>query len=146
MLPNEVLAQVFLQVDDPSTLYDLALCSRRIHEIVEPVLYSVFRDVEGHDLALFLRTILAKPHLRKHVRTFDSCDGRYYFFRVTGAQMHDTEPLFSMDIFGQEDWSRLRMICLASLPLLSRSPHLCSSLVVRKDDEELIHFQSVPSD
>jgi hypothetical protein len=118
ILPNEVVSEIFFQIEDRSTLYSLSLCSHRIHEIVEPVLYNVFEDTRPLDLVLFLRTILQNPRLGFHVRKFDARDRRFAILPAgrgrgalrTALPPVPQEPAFYLGCFEQDDWSRLCMI------------------------------------
>jgi hypothetical protein len=123
ILPNEVVSEIFFQIEDRSTLYSLSLCSHRIHEIVEPVLYNVFEDTRPLDLVLFLRTILQNPRLGFHVRKFDARDRRFAILPAgrgrgalrTALPPVPQEPAFYLGCFEQDDWSRLCMIFFSIL-------------------------------
>ncbi|KFZ09383.1 hypothetical protein V502_08788 [Pseudogymnoascus sp. VKM F-4520 (FW-2644)] len=60
-------------------LLQLALCSRRLHHLVEPVLYERFHHgamTSGKGLQLFLLRILARPDLGRCVKIFHVDDTR----------------------------------------------------------------------
>lgn len=71
VIPNEIFAAIFRLLDRDSLL-SASLVSRRLHAITNPILY---REVEltyvskpPPSLQIFLRTILIRPMLAKHVR------------------------------------------------------------------------------
>lgn len=69
-LPNEILSAVFSYLPT-STYYHVALASRRLREVVEPLLYhtvdSVRQKIDISDV--LVRTLKARPDLRAHVNT-----------------------------------------------------------------------------
>ncbi|CAG8961630.1 hypothetical protein HYFRA_00006167 [Hymenoscyphus fraxineus] len=70
-LPTEILTRIIKNIIHVPTLASLARTSKYISEITYPILYSSFREIEdGSCLPNFLRTILLKPKLAQHVKTY----------------------------------------------------------------------------
>lgn len=65
---------------NPTTLAALARCSKRLHGLLTPLLYSWYssgefrRAQDAMEMALFCRTIFKAPHLAMHVRTLSIID------------------------------------------------------------------------
>ncbi|KAH8593620.1 hypothetical protein B0O99DRAFT_206948 [Bisporella sp. PMI_857] len=76
-LPNELLeiiirhtsGHTFLSLDQPS-LKALSLTCSHLHAMVEPYLYSMFRQnsSSAQSVTHLLRTLLSRPNLAKHFR------------------------------------------------------------------------------
>jgi hypothetical protein len=68
-LPNEITAEI-LSYCDAQTLTKLSLCSRTLHRLVEPILYSAFTQTGQHAILLLFRTLLNRPELGIHCKHF----------------------------------------------------------------------------
>jgi F-box-like len=68
--PEELLLHIIGSVENPNTLAALSLVSHYFHKITEPYLYSTVVQDEwtGIVMLLFLRTLLIKPHVGRHVK------------------------------------------------------------------------------
>lgn len=77
-------------------LLALALCSRHIYELAEPVLYSAFRQSGNQALPSFLCRILERSDLARRVKLF------------YGASIPD---YLDMSGLKDQDWSRIRKAC-----------------------------------
>jgi hypothetical protein len=75
-LPTEILLEIVSRVAtgdyvaQKSRLARLSLCCRRLHSVVEPILYSSFKQVGKNDLIGFLGTIWETPRLAEYVLEF----------------------------------------------------------------------------
>jgi hypothetical protein len=68
-LPHELVLIVISALQGHNkTLARLSLCSKELHALVEPILYSTFTQTGDEALPCFLRTILAKPSLALHLK------------------------------------------------------------------------------
>ncbi|OCK77370.1 hypothetical protein K432DRAFT_334052 [Lepidopterella palustris CBS 459.81] len=71
-LPDELLLEIFSSIpsNETSTLYNLALTSRKYNKISEPFLYHTFQyDAAVHaPVRLFISTLLIRPELASHVK------------------------------------------------------------------------------
>jgi len=113
-LSNEVVLNIFQQADR-STLPKIASCSRLFYDLVQPILYSSVIDSSDHTIALLLRTLSAKPHLAKLVRSYTSQDPpRHEFGRIDLSQLSldsNVRALFPLEFFprrvGRAAWRRL---------------------------------------
>jgi hypothetical protein len=77
-LPNEVLNDIFAHVEKGSygqktDLASLSRTSRRFRTLIEPLLYSSLDDKKQGSLFKFLRTLLKRPDLGKHVKFYKGC-------------------------------------------------------------------------
>ncbi|PVH74360.1 hypothetical protein DL98DRAFT_658842 [Cadophora sp. DSE1049] len=69
-LPEELLAEVLRNIDNVEDRLQVSLTSQRLHEAVEPILYSSFRQTGREATGAFIRTILEKPHVARFVKSF----------------------------------------------------------------------------
>lgn len=69
-LPEELLVGVVKNVDDVQDRLQVSLASKRLHEAIEPMLYSSFRQTGREATGAFIRTILEKPHVVRYVKSF----------------------------------------------------------------------------
>ncbi|KAH6704186.1 hypothetical protein BKA61DRAFT_183682 [Leptodontidium sp. MPI-SDFR-AT-0119] len=78
-LATELLTEIFLHLDSNPSWKSLALCSKRLHAIVEPLLYSKVHLIKSQKSCLmYIRSISTNPHLVQHVRDFHTYDGSDY--------------------------------------------------------------------
>lgn len=112
-LSNEILLQIINRVGNdsvanvvlrnPRHLLSLALCSRRLHKLTEPVLYSgftqsIYAPKSDKNFLLYLRRILASPHLARCLKQF-----------CGAARLNDTDSLLPVaSELTDLDWTRLR--------------------------------------
>ncbi|KAH7321634.1 hypothetical protein BKA65DRAFT_85490 [Rhexocercosporidium sp. MPI-PUGE-AT-0058] len=68
LLSNELLSEIITYLD--TALTSISLCSRQLHFITEPILYSNIHLNHPKSYTRFLRTIIAKPYLVGYVRHF----------------------------------------------------------------------------
>ncbi|KAG4439277.1 hypothetical protein IFR05_005262 [Cadophora sp. M221] len=68
VLSNEILAEIINCLD--GSLTGITLCSRQLHSIAEPILYSNIHLNCPKSYTNFIRTIVAKPYLVGYVRHF----------------------------------------------------------------------------
>lgn len=96
-LSNEILINIIQCVSDAPSLFKLSLCSRRLFEVTEPILYSEFSQRGPKSLPTFLQRLLARPDLA----------GRTKIVTCTGCS---EETLDEQDVSGlvEEDWMRVR--------------------------------------
>jgi hypothetical protein len=69
-LPDELAVKIISQVTDQSTLYSLALTSRRVYSISLPFLYrNISHEMYHHPPRIHsaIRTLLRKPELAEKV-------------------------------------------------------------------------------
>ena len=100
------------RTDPPSrvSLLNLALCSHRFHELVEPILYSHFfynHGITGNEILKFLVRILARPDLGRRVRTIRSIaspDRVEYYESGEDYATPAEYPYVTAD-----DWARIRL-------------------------------------
>jgi hypothetical protein len=109
--PVETTVVTERRVTAPQCLLYLALTCRKLHSIVEPILYAHFETSDGtrskEKLAKFMVTILARPDLAQRVRilhTWWHCDVREDF---------NYEP---------EDWTRVEAATHDVLPSRENQP------------------------
>ncbi|PVH74359.1 hypothetical protein DL98DRAFT_519327 [Cadophora sp. DSE1049] len=69
-LPDELLGEIFSHVEKQQNLVALSLVCRRVHDALEPCLYSTFTQIRPEATPAFTRTILTKPHLSRHIKRF----------------------------------------------------------------------------
>lgn len=69
-LPDEIVLEITEYMTTVSDRCNVSSSCARLHALIEPLLYSAYVQIRKTAAALFLRTILDKPHLVKHVRTF----------------------------------------------------------------------------
>lgn len=110
-LPNELIVAILnhLPRDD---LPSVSLTNKRLHDLVEPILYSTF--TQTGDLASwhFLRTIAEKPHLCRFVRHIHAADnleelnGSYEVDVVHQAALRNYLPddLFGIKGYDSDTW------------------------------------------
>jgi hypothetical protein len=88
-------------------LFNLALCSRRLHMIVEPLLYREFYETRSYEIATgkivrallyFMRTVLARPDLALRVRAFHGC----------ASYSENLDGSIDVSMLRPEDWKRTR--------------------------------------
>lgn len=93
---NEILIDIIHYILHADSLYSLALCSRRLRSITEPILYAHFKPHGSKSLPAFLCTLLARPDLASRVNVI-----------AAGAwgTLHE-EPDISG--FTYDDWARVR--------------------------------------
>jgi hypothetical protein len=116
-LPSEILIEIIKDIrrqktPNPSVdgIYTprgreaLALCSKRLHELTTPSVYSSFNDV-GRHLPLFLRTILRKPILATYVKRL---------FITAEADGYNNSDWVKQH-FKEEDWRLLRAVLVEDL-------------------------------
>lgn len=112
-LSNEILLQIIRWVGtgsvatmglrNPRHLLSLALCSRRFYNLTEPVLYSgftqsIYAPKSDENFLLYLRRILASPHLARCLKQFRGV-----------ARSNDTDSLLPVaSELTDPDWTRLR--------------------------------------
>ena len=71
-LPVEILALI---IDEPSqqsrtmALASSSLCCRQIHHLVDQILYDSASILDSQTIALFLRTVIERPDLCKHIQS-----------------------------------------------------------------------------
>lgn len=71
LLSSEIISEIIRYLSGRS-ITSISLCSRRLHDITEPILYSNIHLNRPHSYPSFIRTIVASPHLIgcvKHFRT-----------------------------------------------------------------------------
>ena len=70
-LPDELVIEI-LRLAETRTLGALSACSKRFNFLIEPVLYSTFKQtsIRTRTLPRFIRTVLRNPSLALHVKTF----------------------------------------------------------------------------
>ncbi|KAE9364555.1 hypothetical protein N431DRAFT_388744 [Stipitochalara longipes BDJ] len=92
-LPDELLIFVLRQLESRNDLSNLALCSRRFHNLALPVLYSSFKD-DGALLRTlpFLSTIVRRPDLVRYVKNV-AIDGRDFALFPPGPFDEDWDPI-----------------------------------------------------
>jgi hypothetical protein len=112
-LPQELLVELIGYLagernppGDRNTLRALGQCTRTLWQLATPVLYSTFGHFQysGRSHLLFLRTILSRPDLAKHVRSltpYSPFDDLSYNFEVAKNENADN---FSRD---SEVWKEL---------------------------------------
>ena len=93
---NEILINIIKHIMHANSLLALALCSRRLYELTEPILYGEFEQTNDRSLPTFLRRILAQPDLASRTRLF------------TGTAPHDWDAEMDISNFTEEDWTRVR--------------------------------------
>lgn len=78
-LPKELLVGVLENIGDVENRAQVSLASKRLHEAIEPMLYSSFRQTGREATGAFIRTILKKPHVVRYVKSFTahSINSRY---------------------------------------------------------------------
>jgi len=86
-------------VDTSKWLLDVALCSRRMHNLTEPILYTQFKE-SGNRLPKFLARILTRPDLARCVRI-------YHGIAISMGSMNIEEFLNVSDL-AEDDWERVR--------------------------------------
>ncbi len=94
-LSNELITGILLHLDSHTTI---SKCSRQFHDIAEPILYSKIILNHPKSYTLFIRTLVAKPYLVKHVRHFQTSGHPYgWDFDLTFLSK------------GQRDWIRAQL-------------------------------------
>ncbi len=149
-LSDELLVEIFLFVRGPLTadwttsscLADLSLCSRRFHQLVEPILYSrfLFWDEPKTLVAAQLRTLLDKPHLTSYVKFLDRRYMRGYLglSSLTEDYCLKIRMLLPDEVYGQDfcdEWyleicPRARSDWSANWPVLENEGPLVAFLLV----------------
>jgi hypothetical protein len=112
-LPNEVIVSIIRHVpayaksDFPvvphcqHSLLQLALCSRSLHALVEPILYEYFHHNDKSPVCavqLFLRMILVRPDLAQQVKGI----------RTMASDSEYDDGRLDVSCFKVEDWARIR--------------------------------------
>jgi len=67
---TEVVVEIFKYIPLNRDLANVSLCSRRFHELAEPILYSSFTQTGENAIPAYLRTVSKKPHLTRLVKRF----------------------------------------------------------------------------
>jgi hypothetical protein len=101
-LSNEILINIIEHVVHAKYLLSLALCSRRLCELTEPILYAEFQQTTDRSLPSFLRRLLARPNLASRTRSF------------TGTALHYDDDDLDISTFVEEDWTRVRAAARAA--------------------------------
>lgn len=70
-ISNELILEIFDRVDDPGTLHQLSLCSKRMNDLANSIIYKSFKQRKNSDLPIFFKTILKHPHLAETVKQID---------------------------------------------------------------------------
>ncbi|PMD37355.1 hypothetical protein L207DRAFT_514637 [Hyaloscypha variabilis F] len=80
-LPDELLIWVLRQLESPIDLSNVALCSRRLHNLVLPILYLSFKD-DGALLKTprFLATTVRRPEIARYVKKLSINGHNFRFF------------------------------------------------------------------
>lgn len=84
------------------SLRNLALCYRRFHQLVEPILYERLhhnRHTTQNGIVMFLTRILARPDLAKRVKAIHTT--------VTYGKLPSRGP-FEMTCVNNDNWARIR--------------------------------------
>lgn len=108
-MPNEILRNIASRLELKEWRLWFVKTSRQCREIGEAILYQDWKEKseyhEGHaDIYLYLRTLLNRPDLAKHVNTFTG-DGVGY------AEEPNEEWMSLKDtIFDKSDWNRIEEI------------------------------------
>jgi F-box-like len=97
-LPIELLTAIFSQLSPEarSALWGLSLCNRHFHAVAEPLLYRHFIQHSKLEIPCFFRTIVAQPHLLRHVRSMEVS-----FYDLRGAT--NLTPFFRMSDLSFEE-------------------------------------------
>lgn len=84
VLSNEIISEIINCLD--GSLTSISLCSRQLHSITEPILYSNIHLNYPKSYTNFIRTVIAKPYLVKHVRHFRT-KGKFSHFINEAQQL-----------------------------------------------------------
>ena len=145
-LPNEILYRILNYVtnNNPSIseqLRELASLSRispRLHKFVEPVLYSLFEEINKRNLLQYLRTILEQPQLATNVKQYKGRQQPWTFTTYTvtlffswrtvkkTVVQNAIESIVSdkqearnwLEAIGEGSWDATTALALAHLPQL----------------------------
>jgi hypothetical protein len=92
LLPDELVIEIASYTTCRTTLAALSQSSKRFHVIAEPLLYSTFIQTGefAESLPRFLRTLSAKPHLGRYVKTII-------------AESHQETTILDMDFLDERE-------------------------------------------
>jgi hypothetical protein len=102
---NHIPEGDFPRIYQSRHLFNLALCSRRLHMIVEPLLYREFYETRSYEIATgkivrallyFMRTVLARPDLALRVRAFHGC-ASYPLQSLSNTSLYSTSFVCAFD-------------------------------------------------
>ncbi|KAG4438305.1 hypothetical protein IFR05_006192 [Cadophora sp. M221] len=68
-LPDEILVEIFKTLDSPKDRSHVSQTSQKLHDIMEPILYSSFVQTGGGATPNFIRSILKKPSRAQYVKS-----------------------------------------------------------------------------
>ncbi|KAE8449844.1 hypothetical protein EG329_007321 [Mollisiaceae sp. DMI_Dod_QoI] len=86
-----------------SPLSTLSECSKKLAHLVTPLLYAEFAEIGSiRRLPLFLRTILSRPDLAQHVKSFSGCNFEYKPWIV---KEYDHKPTWDARVIDRSLWS-----------------------------------------